>query len=190
MTNNGGVPATSVTVTELVPQGTAIVSATPSQGTCTVLARSCALGALAPGASATIAVVIRGQVVGARVNVVEVDAAEADSDRTDNVASALVHVVGPTQCGQLQLSRRTAIPGRRVTLAARARTVRQTPVWGLSVQLRGSGVARAVTTNVDGVATFSFTPRLPGVIVAQVPGSARCQSGVGVLGAVAPGISG
>ena len=191
VTNNGGVPATNVTVTELVSQGTAIVSATPSQGTCTVLTRSCALGTLAPGASATIAVVIRGQVVGPRVNVVEVDAAEADPDRTDNVASALVHVVGPTQCGQLQLSRRTATPGRRVTLAARARTARRTPVWGLSVQLRGSGVARAVTTNVDGVATFRFTPLLPGVVVAMVPGSARCQSGVGVLGAASsPGISG
>ena len=169
VTNNGGVPATNVTVTELVSQGTAIVSATPSQGTCIALTRSCALGTLAPGASATIAVVIRGQVVGSRVNVVEVDAAEADPDRTDNVASALVHVVGPTQCGQLQLSRRTATPGRRVTLAARARTVRGTPVWGLPMHLRGPGVARAVTTNVDGVATFSFTPLLPGVIVARVP---------------------
>ena len=190
VTNNGVVPATNVTVTELVSQGTAIVSATPSQGTCIALTRSCALGTLAPGASATIAVVIRGQVVGSRVNVVEVDAAEADPDRTDNVASALVHVVGPTQCGQLQLSRRTATPGRRVTLAARARTVRGTPVWGLPMQLRGPGVARAVTTNVDGVATFKFTPLLPGVIVARVPGSNRCQSGFGVLSASSPGISG
>ena len=94
VTNNGNGAATNVTVRDLVAQGTTIVSASPSQGTCARATRSCALESLAPGASATIMLVIRGQVVGARVNVVEVAAAETDADRTDNVASALVHVVG------------------------------------------------------------------------------------------------
>lgn len=190
VTNNGGAGATNVVVRELVAQGTSLVSARASQGTCSLPTRSCALGTLAAGASAAIAVVIRGQVVGARVNTVEVNAAEADPDTTDNVASALVHVVGPTVCARLTLSHRTATPGTRFTLAARARSVRLAPIWGLNVMLRGAGVARTTTTGVDGIALFKVNAARPGIIVVAVPGSNRCQAGIGVLGAVFPGVSG
>ena len=152
--------------------------------------RSCALGSLAPGASATISLVIRGQVVGPRVNVVDVASAESDADRTDNVASALVHVVGATQCARLRASKRTTTPGRRVTLSATARSARLAPVWGVPVRLRGAGVAKTATTNVDGVAAFTVTPTRPGLMLLDVEGHSGCQSGIGVLGAVSPGVSG
>jgi uncharacterized repeat protein (TIGR01451 family) len=190
VTNNGGATATNMTVTELVSLGTSIVSAMPSQGSCTASPRACNLGTLAPGASATITVVVRGQVVGARVNTVEVDAAEADPDVTNNVASALVHVVGPTVCGRLRLNRTTAVLGQRFTLAAQARTIRRTPIWGLDVLLRGSGVTRVTTTNRFGNASFRVTPRRPGLLRAAVPRSTRCQANVGVLGKSTPGLSG
>jgi uncharacterized repeat protein (TIGR01451 family) len=190
VTNNGGGTATNVTVRDLVAQGTALVSASPSQGACTIATRSCALGSLAPGASATISLVIRGQVVGPRVNVVDVTSTEVDADRTDNVASALVHVVGATQCARLRVSKRTTIPGRRVTLSATARSARLAPVWGVPVRLRGAGVAKTATTNVDGVAAFTVTPTRPGLMLLDVEGHSGCQSGIGVLGAVSPGVSG
>jgi uncharacterized repeat protein (TIGR01451 family) len=190
VTNNGGAPATGVTVRDLVAQGTTLVSARPSQGACTVATRSCALGTLAPGASATISAVIRGNVIGARVNVVEVAAAEADPDTTDNVASALVHVVGASQCARLRLSKRTTVPGRTITLSATARSPHSAPVWGLNVIARGAGVTKTVRTNVDGVASFRITPTRPGIMLVAVPGHNSCQTGFGVLGAVATSVSG
>ena len=132
VTNNGGATATNVTVTELISLGTALLSAMPSQGSCSAATRSCNLGTLAPGASASQA--SSAAVIGARVNAIEVHAAESDPDLTDNVASALVHVVGPTVCGRLKLNRKTVALGQRFTLSAQTRTVRRTPVWGLNVR--------------------------------------------------------
>jgi uncharacterized repeat protein (TIGR01451 family) len=190
VTNNGGATATNVTATELISLGTALLAVSPSQGSCSAATRSCNLGTLPPGTSATITGVVRGRVIGARVNSVEVDAAETDPDLTDNVASALVHVVGPTVSGRLKLNRRTAVLGQRFTLSAQTRTVRRTPVWGLNVRVRGAGVSGANTTNRYGNAAFSVTPRRPGLLVVTVPPNNRCSGAIGVLGKSTPGVFG
>ena len=179
VTNQGDTTATDVTVTELISLGTRLFLVNPSQGSCSAATRSCNLGVLVPGASATITAVVRGRVVGARVNSVEVDAAETDPDLTDNVASALVHVVGPTICGQLRLNRTSGVVGRRFTLSATARTLRGTRIWGLHVQLQGPGVRRITgTTNTDGIVSFRLTPRAPGLLRVNVPRSNRCLANV------------
>lgn len=190
VTNNGMATATNVTVSELISLGTSLLSARPSQGSCSAATRTCNLGTLAPGASATITGVVRGRVIGGRVNAVEVNADQPDPDRTNNVASALVHVVGPTVCARLRLNRRAALLGRRLALVATARAVRGTPVWGLSVRLRGPGVARSATTNRFGTARFRLTPRRAGMLVVSVPRYKRCEDNVGVRGAVSPEVSG
>jgi uncharacterized repeat protein (TIGR01451 family) len=190
VTNNGPATATNVTESELVSLGTRLLSVTTSQGSCSAATRTCNLGTLAPGASATITGVVRGRVIGARVNAVEVNADQADPDRPNNVASALVHVVGPTVCARLRLNQRSAMLGRRLTLAATARAVRGTPVWGLRVRLHGPGVARSTTTNRFGTAAFRLVPRRGGLLVVSVPRSRRCEESVGVRGAVSPEVSG
>ncbi|WP_299921853.1 hypothetical protein [uncultured Nocardioides sp.] len=60
-TNNGASRAVDVTVTDTLPAGLAVRSATGPQGTCTVTGSqvSCAAGALDPGQSATFTVVAR-----------------------------------------------------------------------------------------------------------------------------------
>jgi uncharacterized repeat protein (TIGR01451 family) len=59
VTNNGPDPSTDSTVTDTVPAGTTLVSATPSQGSCSgIFSVTCSLGALAVGASATIEIVV------------------------------------------------------------------------------------------------------------------------------------
>jgi hypothetical protein len=133
---------------------------------------------------------VRGRVIGARVNAVEVDGAEPDPNLTNNVASALVHVVGPTVCARLRLNRRSVMVGRPLTLSTTARAVRGTPIWGLSVVLRGPGVARSTTTNRFGNAAFRLIPRRRGMLVMSVGRSRRCAVSVGVRGAVSPEVSG
>ena len=65
VTNVGPGAASGVVVTDPVPPLVAVTSVTPSQGTCTqAQSFSCALGALAPGASATITVLGTAGVVG------------------------------------------------------------------------------------------------------------------------------
>jgi uncharacterized repeat protein (TIGR01451 family) len=190
VTNNGAATATNVIVRELISLGTSLLSVRPSQGSCSAATRTCNLGTLAPGASATITGVVRGRVIGARVNAVEVDGAEPDPNLTNNVASALVHVVGPTVCARLRLNRRSVMVGRPLTLSTTARAVRGTPIWGLSVVLRGPGVARSTTTNRFGNAAFRLIPRRRGMLVMSVGRSRRCAVSVGVRGAVSPDVSG
>src|SRR5262249_61252141 len=69
-----------------------VLSITPSQGTCA--ARTCDLGRLAPGASATITGVTRATHVGVIVNTVRVGSEEQGSNYLNNTASASARVTG------------------------------------------------------------------------------------------------
>jgi uncharacterized repeat protein (TIGR01451 family) len=91
--NNGPSSATNVVVSDPVPAGTTLVSATPSQGTCDTTV-SCSLGNLANGNSATITIVLAATTVGTVTNTGSVTAAEPDSDTTNNSASATTNVYG------------------------------------------------------------------------------------------------
>jgi uncharacterized repeat protein (TIGR01451 family) len=91
--NTSTTDATDVIVTDILPQGAVLVSATPSQGTCAGTGIvECALGTLAGGSSATVTIVARATVAGPFDNVAQVLANESDSNPDNNEATASVTV--------------------------------------------------------------------------------------------------
>lgn len=75
--NLGAAPATHVGVKDVLPAGVTLVSATPSQGTCT--GATCALGSLAKSASATVTIVVGAPCAAATLT----DTASAWADQKD-----------------------------------------------------------------------------------------------------------
>src|SRR5439155_3471971 len=91
--NNGPLVDTNVTVSDVIPAGTLLVSATPSQGTCTGGAVvTCVLGTLQADHEATITLVTTPTVEGQLTNNAHVSGALAETDTTNNDASASVFV--------------------------------------------------------------------------------------------------
>jgi uncharacterized repeat protein (TIGR01451 family) len=89
VSNGGPSPATAVTVTDALPSGVSLVSAAPSQGTCSgTTTVACTLGAVAQGANATVTIMVRPNVAGTISNTVNVTGAETDTNPANNSASA------------------------------------------------------------------------------------------------------
>jgi uncharacterized repeat protein (TIGR01451 family) len=93
--NNGPDSATSVTVTDSVPAGLSISSATPSQGSCTVTGQdvSCDLGTLGAAEAGTVDIVVVPSAPGQVSNTAQVSSAVADPDPTNNASTAQTDVV-------------------------------------------------------------------------------------------------
>ncbi|MEU2235927.1 calcium-binding protein [Streptomyces vietnamensis] len=92
--------ATGVTLTDsLSGAGATLVSAVPSQGTCTTTATgaTCALGSLAPGAGATLTVTAEPRAVGTLTNTAGVSATQPDPT-TPNTATATTSVNNARGC--------------------------------------------------------------------------------------------
>jgi uncharacterized repeat protein (TIGR01451 family) len=94
VTNGGTFPATGVILTDALPAGTTLISATPSEGTA---ARSggavtASLGGLDPGTSATLTIVVRANAAGSAVNTAKVVADFADPTPSDDSATQAVTV--------------------------------------------------------------------------------------------------
>lgn len=96
--NNGPANATNVVVTDVLPAGVTLVSATPSQGAaCTgTTTVSCALGGLATGAQATVAVTVSAATPGVIVNTASVAASEPDPNPSNNTATEPTTIGNPT----------------------------------------------------------------------------------------------
>jgi uncharacterized repeat protein (TIGR01451 family) len=176
-----------------------ILSITPSQGTCA--GRSCDLGRLEPGASATITAVTRATHVGVIVNTVRVGSEEQEANYLNNTASAIARVTGPLRppvaavavCRTL-----TAMPNR---LQAGSTSVVLTtaldrfkkPVRGLAVRMSGLGLNRQARTNARGVARFVLTPPREGIVFfgsrarSLAAAAGPCTTRLGVLGAAHTG---
>jgi uncharacterized repeat protein (TIGR01451 family) len=87
-------PATGVAITDPLPGAGSLVSAHASAGTCagdtTVV---CAIGSLAPGASATVTIVISANGAAPLVNTASVSGDQPDPDSANNVATVTTPVV-------------------------------------------------------------------------------------------------
>lgn len=85
--NNGPNTANGVVVTDNLPASANLVSAVPSQGSCTGAATvTCQLGALAAGGSATVNLVAKPTTAGLATNSASVTATEADPNMANNSA--------------------------------------------------------------------------------------------------------
>jgi uncharacterized repeat protein (TIGR01451 family) len=95
--NNTTNPAKDVTIVDPLPSGVTFVSATVTQGSCsgttTVI---CALGTLAPGQTATGAIVVRPISAGTLNNTASVTTSANDTDTTNNSSSVLISVAPAT----------------------------------------------------------------------------------------------
>ena len=92
-TNNGPDAATGVVVTDTLPSGVTFVSS--SQATCTHSAGvvTCQPVSLSPGASASVAIVVRPNSPGSLANTATVTSTSADPDSGNNVATTTTTVV-------------------------------------------------------------------------------------------------
>ncbi|MFF0344315.1 hypothetical protein [Kribbella sp. NPDC004875] len=91
--NNGPSPARDVTVTDTLPGGVQLVSATPTQGTCA--STTCELGTIASGASATITVVVKvssASTATSLTNVATVTTSTSDPNPDNNTSSVTTDV--------------------------------------------------------------------------------------------------
>jgi len=91
--NGGSSPATGVTVTDVLPSGYVLVSATPTVGTWT--APYWNVGNLAVGASATITIVATVQFSGNYSNTATIAGNQADPDFSNNTSTATIRVLIP-----------------------------------------------------------------------------------------------
>jgi len=98
VTNNGPTTATGVSLTDTLAAGLTLVTATPSQGTCSGTGPvTCPLGTLAGGASATITVIASASQSGSYANTATVTATQPDLNTGNNSYTA-VGIVQSNTC--------------------------------------------------------------------------------------------
>jgi uncharacterized repeat protein (TIGR01451 family) len=103
--NNSPNTAKTVSVSDALPSGVTLVSATPSAGSCSQT--SCALGDLAGGAAATVAIVVRAVSPGSATDIATVASQTPDPNPVNNSASATTTIQGPSDAAP--------VPGPAIT---------------------------------------------------------------------------
>jgi uncharacterized repeat protein (TIGR01451 family) len=161
VTNDGPGEATAVRLLDAIPDGLAVRSVTPTQGSCgTGGAIDCDIGTLSPGATAEVSVTagVGADRAGSTiVNAATVAAAELDPDQSDNCASASLSVVPPAECLDNVLRLVDVAAGRtRVHLAGE--TAKANAGRTVTLLFRGRRVGTAVVATNG---TFSTTVALP-----------------------------
>jgi uncharacterized repeat protein (TIGR01451 family) len=164
VTNNGPSPATAVKLTDALPAGAAVVSITPSAGTCIGRATIvCALGTLADQASATVTIIATPGTAGTARNRVSVQAQQIDPDQTTNTGQVQTTVLAPQTSGggtqggsqggsSALVAKVIALHGRRVRGRARVvavLTVNRPVTLRVTLAFRGRAIA-AKTASITG----------------------------------------
>ncbi len=152
VTNLGGATATGVTLNETLATGPTIGTITASQGNCSRVnqAVTCALGTLANGASATVAVVLTPAAAGTLTNTATVSATQSDPNTANNNASLATPVISPS--ADLAVS---------LTDSPDPVAVNETLTYTVTVTNNGPSAATGVTmtdTLPAGVTFVSATP--------------------------------
>jgi uncharacterized repeat protein (TIGR01451 family) len=195
--NNGPNNATGVTVADAIPGGTAFVSATSTQGTCTGTAMlNCQIGSLSVGQTVTITLVTTANQTGTIPNTAIVVGNEAETNTANNTATATVNVVGVFKppvvyCTAVAVSPKQLFVGKTNTLKMRL-TQHGKAARGVRVRIKGSTIS--VTTapsNAHGLVTRKVTPKKAGIVMFTPIASKRCNAPrVGVIGVFTPPVTG
>lgn len=141
VTNSGPNPATGVTVTDTLPAGATMVSASAGcTGTTTV---TYALGDMANGASSTVTITARMDQVGTLTNTAKVASGVPDTNAANDQASATTTVVAPppAQVAAVKAARAKLVVTKTGPLAARAG---QTVTYTIRVRNNSSSAAKGV----------------------------------------------
>ena len=166
--NNGLLTADNVAMTDAFPAGASVVSATSTQGTCTGGAiRTCNIGTLANGASATITIVVTPVLTGTLTNTANVNASTPDPISSDNSATTNTTVNGPSATHFSVTAPGTATNGTAFTITVTALDATNATVtgYGGTVHFTSSdplAVLPANATLTGGVGTFSVNLKTNG----------------------------
>lgn len=135
VTNNGPFTATNVLLTDTLPTGVSFVSVSATQGTWTRSGNTVTakLGTLAPGATATVTIIVKGTDGGSITNRATVSATQSDPNTANNSASKTTTITG---IADLTLSK---------THSADPIAAGQHLTYMLAVTNRGPSTAKAVT---------------------------------------------
>ncbi len=103
VTNNGPSTATGIMLSDPLPTSVTLVSAAPSQGSCSGTSSvTCSLGTIATGGTATVTIVVTATTAGTITNTASVSANESDPNLRNNTASASTTANGT--CGLVTAS--------------------------------------------------------------------------------------
>ena len=165
-TNNGPEVGTGVSVNDLLPAGLTYVSSTPSVGTYTPGTGVWAVGTLANGASATLALVATATTVSPVINTATITTTSTDSNGLNNSASATVNVLDANLAVTKTVSNATPALNTNVTFT-------------VTVNNGGGDAAQAV----------SVADALPAglTLVSATPSTGSYAGGVWTVGTLANG---
>jgi uncharacterized repeat protein (TIGR01451 family) len=97
VTNGGPAPASGVGMNDTLPKNAGFGSVASTQGSCSLKPQkrlvTCSIGKLAPGAGATVTIVIKPTAKGTITNVATAQASQADSDPANNSATTTTTVI-------------------------------------------------------------------------------------------------
>lgn len=214
VTNKGPDTATNVQVADPAPAGITYLTASPSQGTCSVTAAlvTCGLGTIAPGQSVAIAITGRATAVGSHTNTATVTGSGGrETNPADNVDSAVTIVPAPLRPPTTSTPKPTPKPkpapevcltltvtpkmikadGTPDRVVATVRAASKAKA-GAKVLVKGRGIRKSDRTNNKGVAVVTINPRTPGLItVTTIDAQKSCGAKrIGVVGVFLPPLTG
>jgi uncharacterized repeat protein (TIGR01451 family) len=210
VTNRGPDTATNVQLADPAPAGITYLSASPSQGTCSVSAAlvACNLGTIAAGQTVTVAVTGRATTVGSHTNTATVTGSGGkETNPADNVDSAVTIVPAPLKpptvkpeakptpefCLALTVSPKMIKADGKPDKVKVKVTAGKKRVKGVKVVVKGAGVKKKAVTNRKGVAVLKINPKKAGLITIAVAEKNRKSCGpkrIGVVGVFLPPLTG
>ena len=208
VTNNGPNDATNVQVADPAPAGILYLTASPSQGACSVTSSliTCSLGTVKKGQTVVIRVTARATTVGTHTNTATVTGGGGrETNPADNVDSAITVVPAPAKpptvkpVAKPEVCLTLTVTPKMITADGRADrvTVKVTAgkkrVRGTKVVISGSGVRKTGRSNGNGMAVLRINPRKAGLItVTAVEANQRVcgPKRIGVVGVFLPPLTG
>ena len=210
VTNKGPDAATNVQLADPAPAGITYLTASASQGSCTVTAAliTCDLGSIASGQTVTVGATGKSTSVGSHTNTATVTGSGGqETNPADNTASAVTVTPAPATpptpkphpkphakpCIAVAVTpRMIKADGKTDTVVVRV-TAGGKAVAGAKVMLEGSGIHQSGRSNAKGIVTFTVNPAKAGILTISTPETRHaCGSSrrIGVAGVFLPPVTG